>query len=133
MAEIDHAETKEQARGGQAARHSGTIMPYKQSMQTVIFSSISVRPRPGNRQQGWLAFGPHRILVALGRGGIKANKREGDGATPRGCYRLVQLRFRADRCMRPSTRLPIRAINPDDAWKLFNRMLAATNYKFRKH
>ena len=37
------------------------------------------------------------IPVVLGRGGIRANKREGDGATPRGRFRLVRLWWRADR------------------------------------
>ena len=35
--------------------------------------------------------------VALGRGGIKADKREGDGGTPRGRFRPVRLWWRADR------------------------------------
>jgi L,D-peptidoglycan transpeptidase YkuD (ErfK/YbiS/YcfS/YnhG family) len=54
--------------------------------------------------------------VALGRGGIKANKREGDGATPRGTFRPLRLWFRADRHPRPKTWLPVRAITPTDAW-----------------
>ena len=56
------------------------------------------------------------IPVALGRGGIIANKREGDGGTPRGKFRPRQLWWRADRSPRPRTFLPIRAIRPEDAW-----------------
>jgi L,D-peptidoglycan transpeptidase YkuD (ErfK/YbiS/YcfS/YnhG family) len=56
------------------------------------------------------------IPVALGRSGIKANKREGDGATPRGRFRLVRLWWRADRGPPPRTLLPIRRIAADDAW-----------------
>lgn len=56
------------------------------------------------------------IPVALGRGGIKANKREGDGATPRGTFHPLRLWWRADRYTRPRTKLPIRAITPDDGW-----------------
>jgi L,D-peptidoglycan transpeptidase YkuD (ErfK/YbiS/YcfS/YnhG family) len=77
---------------------------------------MDVRTRPGNRQQGWLAVGPRRIAVALGRSGIRANKREGDGATPAGRYRLVRLWWRADRMPRPRTMLPVRAIEGWDAW-----------------
>jgi L,D-peptidoglycan transpeptidase YkuD (ErfK/YbiS/YcfS/YnhG family) len=80
------------------------------------FSTIRVNPRPGNPRQGWLAAGPHRLLVALGRGGVRANKREGDGGTPRGRFRLVQLWWRPDRRPRPATRLPVRRITPTDAW-----------------
>jgi L,D-peptidoglycan transpeptidase YkuD (ErfK/YbiS/YcfS/YnhG family) len=56
------------------------------------------------------------IPVALGRAGIKANKFEGDGATPRGTFRLVRLWWRADRHPRPQTALPLRAIRLDDGW-----------------
>ena len=50
------------------------------------------------------------------RAGIKANKREGDGATPRGSFRLKRLWWRADRHPRPATFLPVRPIKPDDGW-----------------
>jgi L,D-peptidoglycan transpeptidase YkuD (ErfK/YbiS/YcfS/YnhG family) len=56
------------------------------------------------------------IPVALGRGGIKADKREGDGGTPRGTFQPRQLWWRADRHPRPKTHLPIRAIRPEDGW-----------------
>ena len=54
--------------------------------------------------------------VALGRGGIRADKREGDGGTPRGIFRPRRLWWRADRHLRPRTFLPVRAIGPEDAW-----------------
>ena len=57
-----------------------------------------------------------RLPVALGRAGIRANKREGDGATPRGSFRLKRLWWRADRLPRPATFLPVRRIREDDAW-----------------
>jgi L,D-peptidoglycan transpeptidase YkuD (ErfK/YbiS/YcfS/YnhG family) len=63
-----------------------------------------------------LLAGPLAIPVALGRSGIKANKREGDGSTPRGCFRLVRLWWRADRRPRPRTMLPVRRITPSDGW-----------------
>jgi L,D-peptidoglycan transpeptidase YkuD (ErfK/YbiS/YcfS/YnhG family) len=56
------------------------------------------------------------LPVALGRSGIKANKREGDGGTPRGTFRLCRLWWRADRHPRPVTQLPVRRIRPDDGW-----------------
>jgi L,D-peptidoglycan transpeptidase YkuD (ErfK/YbiS/YcfS/YnhG family) len=79
-------------------------------------SQLWVRRRPGRPTQGWLLAGPLALPVALGRGGIKANKREGDGGTPRGRYRLRRLWWRADRHPRPPTLLPLRAIRPDDGW-----------------
>jgi L,D-peptidoglycan transpeptidase YkuD (ErfK/YbiS/YcfS/YnhG family) len=56
------------------------------------------------------------IPVALGRSGIAANKREGDGATPRGRFRLRRLWWRGDRMPRPRTALSLRNIRRDDAW-----------------
>ena len=82
----------------------------------MTLANIDVRARPANRRQGWLTAGPWRIRVALGRAGIKANKREGDGATPAGRYRPVRLWWRRDRMPRPSTLLPACAIGPADGW-----------------
>lgn len=79
-------------------------------------STIRVRARPGRRTQGLLTAGHLTIPVALGRGGIKANKREGDGGTPRGAFRLRRLWWRPDRIARLVTALPLRRIYRDDAW-----------------
>ena len=79
-------------------------------------SAIQVRAAAGNPRRGWLTAGGLTVPVALGRGGIKADKREGDGGTPRGIFRPRQLWWRADRHPRPKTSLPIRAIRPEDAW-----------------
>jgi L,D-peptidoglycan transpeptidase YkuD (ErfK/YbiS/YcfS/YnhG family) len=75
-----------------------------------------VRAKPGDRRRGWLVAGSMAVPVALGRGGIKAHKREGDGGTPRGTFRLRRLWWRADRAPRPRTGLPVRPIRPDDGW-----------------
>ena len=57
-------------------------------MRKVTLDTIMVRAKPGQRSRGWLLAGPLALPVALGRGGIRANKREGDGGTPRGAFRL---------------------------------------------
>ena len=85
-------------------------------MKKHSLASILVRRRPGRPAQGWLTAGPFSLPVALGRAGIKANKFEGDGATPRGTFRLVRLWWRADRHPRPRTMLPVRRIRPQDGW-----------------
>lgn len=77
---------------------------------------ITVRPKAGDPKRGWLSAGPLTLPVALGRGGIKANKREGDGATPRGTFRLRRLWWRNGRHPRPATLLPVTRIKPDDGW-----------------
>lgn len=78
--------------------------------------TIRVRAAPGSRTRGVLIAGSQTFPVALGRGGILANKFEGDGATPRGRFRLLRLWWNPERGLRPATRLPIRRIGPCDAW-----------------
>ncbi|MBI4275155.1 MAG: L,D-transpeptidase family protein [Rhizobiales bacterium] len=80
------------------------------------FEIIEVKTRPGMRSRGVLRAGALTLPVAIGRSGIKANKREGDGATTRGQYRLKRLWWRADRGPPPHTGLALRRIKPDDAW-----------------
>ncbi len=80
------------------------------------FAMVRVRAAAGNRQRGWLTAPGIVIPVALGRGGILANKFEGDGGTPRGVFHPRQVWFRADRLSRPITHVPVRAIAAKDAW-----------------
>jgi L,D-peptidoglycan transpeptidase YkuD (ErfK/YbiS/YcfS/YnhG family) len=77
---------------------------------------IRIRARAGNSRQGWLTADGMTIPVALGRGGIRANKREGDGGTPRGVFHPRKLWWRADRHTRPRSFIAARAIRPEDAW-----------------
>ena len=65
---------------------------------------------------GFAAWSSWRMRCALGRGGISAQKREGDGATPVGSFAMRQLLFRPDREKRPVTALPIAAISQGDGW-----------------
>ncbi|SDH61185.1 L,D-transpeptidase family protein [Roseospirillum parvum] len=66
---------------------------------------------------GRLTIGPHRWPCALGRGGVRTDKREGDGATPTGRYPLRHLLYRPDRWPTPpATTLPTQAIRPNDGW-----------------
>jgi L,D-peptidoglycan transpeptidase YkuD (ErfK/YbiS/YcfS/YnhG family) len=85
-------------------------------MRRSTLKTLHVRAAPGSRTRGWLTAGPLAWPVALGRGGILANKREGDGGTPRGTFRALRLWWRADRGPRPATGLPVRPIAADDAW-----------------
>jgi L,D-peptidoglycan transpeptidase YkuD (ErfK/YbiS/YcfS/YnhG family) len=85
-------------------------------MRRISLDLIHIRARPGRPSQGWLLAGAWCVPVALGRAGIRANKREGDGSTPRGRFHPVRLWWRADRLIRPRTLLPLRRIGPTDAW-----------------
>ena len=89
---------------------------YRSSRGDRPLSAIRIRAAAGNPRRGWLSAGGRTVPVALGRGGIRANKREGDGGTPKGSFRPRQVWWRADRHPRPQTFLPIRPIGPEDAW-----------------
>lgn len=57
-----------------------------------------------------------RFRCAFGKGGLKRDKREGDGATPIGAWPMRRLLYRADRIAAPATRLPSAPIGREDGW-----------------
>jgi L,D-peptidoglycan transpeptidase YkuD (ErfK/YbiS/YcfS/YnhG family) len=64
---------------------------------------IDVRAKPGHKTRGLLAAGNLVLECALGKGGISAFKREGDGATPLSSMRLLYGYRRGDAgsCLHP--------------------------------
>ncbi|MBL8643595.1 MAG: L,D-transpeptidase family protein [Rhodospirillaceae bacterium] len=77
---------------------------------------LTVSPDPQNPTRGTLTCGTAAYPCALGRSGVSAEKKEGDGATPVGTFALRRVFFRADRLQRPKTHLPMTAANPHDGW-----------------
>ena len=65
---------------------------------------------------GRARWGARQMRCALGKNGIRAAKREGDGATPVGAFVMRRVLYRADRGAAPTTRLPVKAIAADDGW-----------------
>jgi L,D-peptidoglycan transpeptidase YkuD (ErfK/YbiS/YcfS/YnhG family) len=58
-----------------------------------------------------------RILhCALGKGGVRTDKEEGDGTTPAGLLPLRRIFYRADRVAPPRCAMPIEPIAPSDGW-----------------
>lgn len=79
-------------------------------------SQLRVLRRSAAATQGWLALGDWRVRCALGRSGLRAVKREGDGATPFGHFKLLSAYYRPDHLRRPVTGLAIRPLRRDDGW-----------------
>lgn len=52
----------------------------------------------------------------IGRGGIRADKREGDGATPAGIHRIVGMLYRPDRIAAAALPPWARPIRPGELW-----------------
>ena len=66
--------------------------------------------------EGHLSWDGQRVRCALGRGGLRTDKREGDGATPIGSFALRRIFYRADRLPPPATGLPVQPLAPDMGW-----------------
>lgn len=78
-------------------------------------STLFIRALSPSVRRGHVAFGSLSVPCALGRTGIRAIKREGDGATPRGTFRL-RYAFYREGTRRPLTKLALRIIRSDDGW-----------------
>ena len=90
-------------------------------------------PRQAQAQEvplGRFHAGPVVVRCAIGRGGIRQDKREGDRATPGGAFRLLGGFFRSDRVLRKAWVSPMRPAGPSDGWcddpesALYNRRVA---------
>ena len=66
--------------------------------------------------QGLLHCDLGAFRVALGHGGVRSDKMEGDGATPRGSLPLRRVLYRADREPIPAASVATEALCPEDGW-----------------
>lgn len=81
---------------------------------------------------GTFQAGDLNTTCAIGRSGVVAapEKREGDGASPLGKWRLKRVFYRADRIDRPETALPTIPLKESDGWcdaadhPLYNRVVS---------
>jgi L,D-peptidoglycan transpeptidase YkuD (ErfK/YbiS/YcfS/YnhG family) len=65
---------------------------------------------------GVLQFRTMHFPAAIGKGGVRGLKREGDGGTPHGIWPVLRAYYRPDRMRRPRTRLKILPLRPDLGW-----------------
>ena len=61
-------------------------------------------------------FHGRQIPCSIGRGGIRAEKREGDGASPAGIWRLTGGLYRPERQARPKARIALGPARPRHVW-----------------
>jgi L,D-peptidoglycan transpeptidase YkuD (ErfK/YbiS/YcfS/YnhG family) len=65
---------------------------------------------------GLLTMQSETFRAALGRGGVRAAKHEGDGATPAAALPLRRVLYRADRLAAPQCAVAVQPLKPDDGW-----------------
>ena len=94
-------------------------------LSALAMGLASARPAAGGDEAPTLLVSPEGLAriagqsfrCSLGSGGVRRDKREGDGATPAGEFPLRQAFYRPDRLAAPpATGLPRRPLRPDDGW-----------------
>src|ERR1700761_5241160 len=65
---------------------------------------------------GDFSFGNETFRTALGFGGIRSGKHEGDGGTPAGLLPLRTVLYRADRLSAPLSVVPVRPLTQAYGW-----------------
>jgi L,D-peptidoglycan transpeptidase YkuD (ErfK/YbiS/YcfS/YnhG family) len=65
---------------------------------------------------GRVAWRDRMVRAALGRGGVRSDKREGDGATPEAALPIRRVLYRADRLPRPACAMAAEPLAPDEGW-----------------
>ena len=85
-------------------------------MKPVFVDSLIVRPRATSATTAYLQLGDKFFPCALGRGGKRRAKLEGDGTTPVGTWPLRRVLYRPDRLSRPRSGLPVHALRSEWGW-----------------
>ena len=67
-------------------------------------------------ENGRLSWPGGAARAVCGKGGVRADKREGDHASPAGRFPLLHAFYRPDRLAAPQTALPVAALTPRDGW-----------------
>jgi len=77
---------------------------------------MSPAPEAIVHPDGRLVLAGRTWRCALGPAGVRADKQEGDGATPAGALPLRRVLYRADRVRRPLAAVPTEPVAETDGW-----------------
>lgn len=91
-------------------------MPLFRVQKSKKQSVVTVRTAPRNRQRAIVSFKGITFQAAIGRSGVSAFKREGDGATPIAAMKLISGFTRGERIRLPQTPLSMRRIGKEMLW-----------------
>ncbi len=82
-----------------------------------MIKTIHVKQREnGEIHQGSFIYNDITLDCCLGRSGITNNKKEGDGATPTGTFKLLYGFYRQDRLQTLDSQLDFTPIKENDGW-----------------
>ena len=95
------------------------------------------------KNKNTLIIDDFKLKCCIGKNGLKSNKKEGDGSTPKGLYNLKKLYFRKDRVGIPKCKIERKNIKKNMAWcddpihkkyneeiKTYNKELKENLYRF---
>jgi len=91
------------------------------------------------RNKNTLIIDDFKLKCCIGRNGLKSNKKEGDGSTPKGLYNLKKLYFRKDRVGIPKCKITRKNIKENMAWcddplhKKYNEEIKTYNKKLKEN
>ena len=94
---------------------------------------LTVQADSADSSLGWASLGEKRWRCAVGAGGVREDKVEGDAATPVGEFPLRHIYYRNDRLVLPKVQLPARPITKHDGWcddprsPAYNRLVRIPN------
>ena len=93
------------------------------SRREFLISTLALLAMPASASPANLTYAAGRLIwpggearAVCGRGGVRGDKREGDGATPAGTFPLLQIYYRPDRLAAPATGLPLNPLQASDGW-----------------
>ena len=81
-----------------------------------IITHLHIRAINACSSRGFLTIGSTSFLCRLGKTGRRFRKREGDGASPIGIFKLERLFYRPDKMLRPRINLNSRVLTKFDGW-----------------
>jgi len=65
---------------------------------------------------GYLKYKNYKFRCAIGKAGVGKKKFEGDGVTPKGTYKIIQIYYRKDRIKKIKSKMKIVEINKNMGW-----------------
>ncbi len=81
-----------------------------------MITQLHVRAINACSSRGILVIGATQFPCRLGNAGRRFMKREGDGASPIGIFKLEQLYYRPDKIVRPNTQIKSKPLKRSDGW-----------------